>query len=149
MTDKELSRLNRKELLEMLIKISEENDALNQKVKELEKKLEDRTILLSEAGNIAEAALQVNNVFQAAQQSADEYLHSVKVLGTRYLQLCEKRYDEADAMKKQAEEECRQMKENTMNELDARYSAIETKLKYVYDDYLELQQVMEQMKRKE
>ncbi|MGM9941429.1 MAG: hypothetical protein ACI32N_05505 [Bulleidia sp.] len=146
MAENNLSRLSRRELLEMLVKISEENDALRQKVEDLEKKLNDRTISLSNAGSIAEAALQMNDVFAAAQKSADDYLHNVKVLGNRYLTLCEKRYNEADAVRKQAEEECQRMREDTRNEIDARYNAIETKLRYVYNDYLELQKVLGKMK---
>ena len=72
MADNNLSRLTRKELLELLVKISEENDALHQRVQELEKKLSDRTISLSNAGSIAEAALKMNDVFEAAQKSADD-----------------------------------------------------------------------------
>lgn len=149
MAENNLSRLTRKELLELLVKISEENDALRQRVQELEEKLNDRTISLSNAGSIAEAALQMNDVFAAAQKSADDYLHNVRILGNRYLTLCEKRYNEADAIRKQAEEDARRMKEDTRNEIDARYSAIETKLRYVYNDYLELQKVLGKMKDEE
>ncbi|MGM9976165.1 MAG: hypothetical protein ACI32G_04460 [Bulleidia sp.] len=146
MADNNLSRLTRKELLELLVKISEENDALHQRVQELEKKLSDRTISLSNAGSIAEAALKMNDVFEAAQKSADDYLYNVRILGNKYLTLCEKRYNEADEIRKQAEEDARRMKEDTRNEIDARYNAIETKLKYVYDDYLELQKILGKMK---
>jgi len=43
-----------------------------------EQKLREREIHISEAGSIAEAALAVNGIFEAAQQAADDYLRSVK-----------------------------------------------------------------------
>jgi glutathione S-transferase len=83
MTDKELRRLKRTELLEMLLKVSKENEALRQQLDEANKKLEDRQILLTNAGSIAEAALQINDVFDAAQKAADQYLASVMRLADR------------------------------------------------------------------
>lgn len=71
MTDKELKKLNRRELLELLIEEMKENE-------ELRKKLEEREIKLASSGNIAEAALQINKVFEAAQAAADQYIVSVK-----------------------------------------------------------------------
>lgn len=38
----------------------------------------DRKIELEEAGNIAEAALKLNKVFEAAQKAADQYLYNLK-----------------------------------------------------------------------
>ena len=37
-------------------------------------------LLLSEAGSIAEAALRLNGVFEAAQAAADQYLDSVRAM---------------------------------------------------------------------
>ena len=80
MTDKELKRLSRAELLELLLEQVEENEKLRQKNSELEKQLEDRVIKISEAGSIAEAALKLNGVFEAAEAAAKQYLDSLKEL---------------------------------------------------------------------
>ena len=40
--------------------------------------LQDRQLRLESAGFIAQAALEMNNVFAAAQAAADDYLHSVQ-----------------------------------------------------------------------
>ena len=47
------------------------------KVEELENQLADRRIRLEKAGNIAEAALQLNRIFEAAQKAADDYVLGV------------------------------------------------------------------------
>lgn len=77
MTDKELRRLSRMELLEMLINQMRENQCLQQ-IDELNAKLEDRRILVEEAGSIAEAAMRINGVFQAAEAAAQQYLDNIR-----------------------------------------------------------------------
>ena len=39
--------------------------------------------MIDEAGSIAEAALKLNHVFEAAQEAAEQYLLSVKYLESR------------------------------------------------------------------
>ena len=77
MTDKELRKLSRGELLELLLAQTREVDRLNAQVEDLQQQLENRRIKLSQTGSIAEAALQLNHVFEAAQAAADQYLASV------------------------------------------------------------------------
>lgn len=78
MTDVELRKLKRTELLEMLIAASRENETLRTQVEELNRKLEDRNIAVSNLGSIAEASLQLNGVFEAAQAAAEQYLENVR-----------------------------------------------------------------------
>ena len=83
MTEKDLKKLTRAELLEMLLIQSRENLRLQNEVERLEQALEDRQIKLSEAGSIAEAALQISGVFEAAQQAAEQYLSNLELLSGR------------------------------------------------------------------
>ena len=78
MTDKELKKLKRIELLEMLIEQSKENEELKRQLEEANKKLESREIMLKQSGSIAEAALKLNGVFEAAEKAAKQYLENVK-----------------------------------------------------------------------
>ena len=48
----------------------------------MEKELSERKILIEEAGSIAEAAISINRVFEAAQAAADQYLQSVYAAGS-------------------------------------------------------------------
>lgn len=70
MTDKELRRLSRAELLELLLEANRENERLRSKLQKTKELLDARTIEIENAGSIAEAALALNGVFQAAQQAA-------------------------------------------------------------------------------
>ena len=78
MTDKELRRLSRSELLEMLLSLTEENEKLKIKLEQAEDQLRDRRILIDKAGSIAEAALQLNNIFEDADRAVQQYLENVR-----------------------------------------------------------------------
>ena len=80
MTDKELKRIGRAELLELLLTQSEENEALQARIDELEQELRRREIIIENAGTIADAAFQLNGVFDAAGAAAVQYLENIKRL---------------------------------------------------------------------
>lgn len=83
MTDKELKKLGRKDLLELLLDQRKENERLRKRVQELEEQIEKREITAKEAGTIAEAALKLNGVLEVVETSVEQYLESVKELNTR------------------------------------------------------------------
>ena len=78
MTEKELKKLNRYQLLELLIAQTERADQLQALLEKTEQQLNEQEIKLSALGSIAEASLQLSGVFQAAQDAADLYVASVK-----------------------------------------------------------------------
>lgn len=78
MTDKELRRLSRAELLEMLLAQVEENEKLKARLDDAERALEDRRIAVARAGSLAEASLQLNQVFAAADRAARQYVENVQ-----------------------------------------------------------------------
>jgi len=80
--EKNLKKMSRKELLELLVFISTKNDELQKELNETKEKLDRKEIIISEAGSIAEAALRLNNIFETAQKAADQYLESIKKMNT-------------------------------------------------------------------
>lgn len=78
MTEKQLKHLNRAELLELLTIQTKEAEQLREHLQELEQRLAQRDIQISEAGSLAEAVLAVNMVVDAAQKAADQYLENIK-----------------------------------------------------------------------
>ena len=83
MTDKELRRLSRGELLEMLIAQTEENRQLKIRLERAETQLRDRRIAVEKAGSLAEAALQLNRVFEDADKAAQQYLENVRLMSEK------------------------------------------------------------------
>lgn len=78
MTEKELKKLNRYQLLELLLAQTERADGLEQKVEQLQAQLDERELRFARLGSIAEASVCVSGVFEAAQKAADLYLESAK-----------------------------------------------------------------------
>ena len=74
-----LKKLSRQELLEMLIESERHVEQLEKELEATRKQLEDRKIQIENAGSIAEAALKLNGIFEAAQAAADQYLENLGV----------------------------------------------------------------------
>ena len=79
MDQKDLQRLGRRDLLEMLLELSQENEKLRNDIHVLEARLVDRMLTVTNAGSLAEAALQLNGVFQAAQNACDQYIYNTQL----------------------------------------------------------------------
>ncbi len=78
MTDKELRKLQRMELLEILVDQRRRIDELEKELEAANKKLQDREIRIRNSGSIAEASLALSKVFQEAQWAADLYLENIR-----------------------------------------------------------------------
>jgi chemotaxis regulatin CheY-phosphate phosphatase CheZ len=78
MTDKNLQKLSRRELLEMMIAQGKEIDNLKAELKEAREKLSERELIIKESGSLAEAALRLNKIFEDADKAARQYLDSVR-----------------------------------------------------------------------
>lgn len=83
MLEKDLRKLNRTELLEIMLEQQGEIDRLRKELEDVRKQLDDRAILLGEAGSIAEASLRINHIFAVAQKAADDYLAGVRASAER------------------------------------------------------------------
>ena len=83
MTEKELRRLSRADLLEMLIDQSKEMEMLRQRLEVAEAALARREIIIGSAGSIAEASLKLNGIFEAAQAACEQYIENVRMLNER------------------------------------------------------------------
>lgn len=78
MTEKELRKLSRYQLLDLLVTQTERADELQKKVEQLENELTLRNFNMSQLGSLAEASLQLSGVIEAAQEAADMYLDAAR-----------------------------------------------------------------------
>lgn len=106
MTEQEIKRLNRQTLLELLLEVSRENEKLRAE-------LADRSLRMAQSGSIAEAALRVNGVFDAAEQAARQYLEAM-----------EGRHAESVVRCEQLEAEARERAESIVAEAEKRAAEI-------------------------
>ena len=94
--EKDLKKLNRYQLLELLILQTERADKLQAKLDVAEQQLTKQVLQISSLGSIAEASMQLSGIFQAAQETADMYLEAAR--------------KKADAIIAEAEEKAWQIK---------------------------------------
>lgn len=102
LTEKELKKLNRYHLLELLILQTERADKLQARLDETENQLNNLNIQISSLGSIAEASLQLRGVFDAAQDAADMYIDAAKKQAEEILEAARKQ--SAEMIAKAAEE---------------------------------------------
>ena len=107
MTDKELKKLNRYQLLELLIIQMERADKLQKALEQAERQLVDRELNITTLGSIAEASLQLKGVFDTAQDAADVYINAAK---KRAEAIEEEAHRKGAAIIAQALEEARRIK---------------------------------------
>ena len=79
MTGRELKKLSRTELLEMLLQQVEENEQLRAELEQVNARLEERALVMERSGSMAEAAMRLNGVFDQAQRAADDYLEGIRL----------------------------------------------------------------------
>lgn len=78
MTDQQLRKLSRKNLLKLLLEQEKARVALEEELQATKAELEKKRLCIENAGSLAEAALQLNGVFEAAQAAAQQYQDNVK-----------------------------------------------------------------------
>ena len=88
MTERDLRKLNRTDLLELLLQQSREMEQLREELEEAQYQLSRREIVMGQTGSIAEAALQLNGVFSAAENACAQYMESIKALSGRQEEVC-------------------------------------------------------------
>ena len=79
MTDKEFKRLSRSQLIDIIYKLQLRQDELTAENERLSAALEDKRIRVCEAGNVAEAALELHDVMEAAQSAAEHYREEMQL----------------------------------------------------------------------
>ena len=100
MTDKEFKRLSRSQLIDIIYQLQLKQEELTAENEKLSKALADKRLRVSKAGNIAEAALEIHNVMQAAQDAATHYLEEIR------------------NMRNETEEKCRHLLAKAQKEAD-------------------------------
>lgn len=142
MTELELRKLKRTELLEMLLEQTKEKERLAGEVAKLKEQLEDRQIRIDKAGTIAQASFELNGVFEAAEAAAQQYLENIKLLNDRQETICaikekevadrcaaqeQMTHERCSLMKAETEKSCAELERNTKAKCEAQERATEAK----------------------
>ena len=110
MTDKEFKRLSRSQLIDIIYQLQLKQEELTADNERLTKELADKRLRVSKAGNIAQAALEIHNVMQAAQDAAEHYLEEMHIRGDcEYQRVLKEAGDTARAIIEKAQQEAEQI----------------------------------------
>lgn len=149
MNSNDLKKLGKIQLLELLLEKTKENEELREQLELKTKQLESKQLMITEAGSIANAALKLNGVFEAAEAAAAQYLENIKALSEHQNQICAA--IEAEARKKAddmilaAQAKCL-LREK---EADDHIEEVSKKLESFYNNYQELYDILKKSVRKE
>ena len=97
MTDKELKKLSRSELLDMLIYQAEENKKLREELEGARLELLKREIAIEKAGSLAEASMYMSNLFDSADRAAKIYLENIEQRKRETDEICQQKIAEAES----------------------------------------------------
>ena len=107
--------------------------------REFRKQLSDRTVKLENAGSIAEAALALNGVFEAAQAAADQYLAQVHAANEQSQQLADRIVADArrkaNAIVQQAQQEADRIRAMTDEGTQQKWAELQEKTDTMLQSY--------------
>ena len=122
MTENELKKLSRADLLEILLDQSKEKESLQQQLDDALAELRQRQLKIDKAGSIAEAALQVNGVLEAAQNAGAQYLENIERLSKEQESICARLMEECEKKTGQlyaeTQQKCWVMESDTQEKCD-------------------------------
>ena len=130
MTDKELRRLSRGELLEMLIAQAAENDQLKNRLEQAEAQLRDRKIAINNAGSLAEAAAQ-------------QYLENIERISGQQDAICRDMKEQAKQEAAEIRQEAQAYSEKAHAEADAYWKQIVAKAAKLLADQEALREMIQ------
>ena len=104
MTDRQLRKASRPELLKMLQQCRQENDDLRQQLEQSQSQLQSRQLVVDQSGTLADAALRLSGIFEAAESACQYYTENIRTLSGRQEEICRK-------MEQESREKCDRMLE--------------------------------------
>ena len=127
MTDRELRHMSRSELLQMLIMQIKENKVLSERLAAAEAELNSRQIAINNAGSLAEAALSLNHVFDAAESAAQQYIENIKRISDQQDVICQNIQKKAEEIAAQIIHEAQEYNKQAHAEADSYWRRIVAK----------------------
>lgn len=151
--DKELRKLSRSTLLEMLVEQSRENDVLRSQIEQLQQQLSERQLKINRAGSIAEASLQINQVFETAQKAAEQYLENIRTLSNHQELICKQMEEDsirkAQELIEETKSKCQAMEDKTARKCSKRteeaertWREVQTKIQQLINDSAGLRELL-------
>jgi len=151
MADKELRKMNRTELIEIIYAMQQNERTLREENEKLQRLLHDKMIRLGRSGSIAEAALDLNHIFEDAEAAAQQYLESLKDKDEQASQILTDAREKADEIlaaagiqRTQTECECEAMRDKAVRDIQRQVDAFTKSVNHMIEKYPELSAWMQE-----
>lgn len=139
--EKELKRLSRRELVDVIYQMKKNEQRLEEEIEELKTALEDKRLRISNAGSLSDAAAEITRLFSTAQSTADLYLQEITAMKSDTELQCSKMLDDA----KKSVEKTLSDGEKKIAEIESRYRNEHKKWKRLGGEVKKLEQMKKEL----
>lgn len=142
MTNNELKKLRRRDLLELLMQQTQDNERLQAQNATLTAQLQNKQLTINNAGTLAEAVVQLNDLFRTADAVAKQYLDNIRRLSAQQEEICaqieQESRERCEAMLAEAEQE----REAKKQEAETFWQELSVRLEHFYEEHKGLRELL-------
>ena len=135
--------LSKNEMIMVMHDQEQEIEKLKAQVSELQAKLDNYEIKISNVGSLAEASAQINDLFVAAQATVDTYIENVKKQEARSEEALAEVERQSNEIVAEAEAVAQKRLEAADAEIEEKWAVIESRLLVMYDSHKGLKELVE------
>ena len=135
--------LSKNEMMMVMHDQEQEIERLKAKVSELQATIDNYEIKVEEAGTLAEASAQINNLFEAAQATVETYIENMKKRAEKSEEILADVQKQADGIISEAEAVAQKRLAAADVEIDEKWAVIESRLLVMYESHKGLQELVE------
>ena len=135
--------LSKNEMIMVMHDQEQENEKLKAQVSELQAKLDNYEIKISNVGSLAEASAQINDLFVAAQATVDTYIENVKKQEARSEEALAEVERQSNEIIAEAEAVAQKRLEAADAEIEEKWAVIESRLLVMYESHKGLKELVE------
>ena len=135
--------LSKNEMIMVMHDQEQEIEKLKAQVSELQAKLDNYEIKISNVGSLAEASAQINDLFVAAQATVDTYIENVKKQEARSEEALAEVERQSNEIIAEAEAVAQKRLEAADAEIEEKGAVIESRLLVMYDSHKGLKELVE------
>lgn len=146
MTDREFKKLSRAELIEIIFQLQNNEKKCLEELSAVRAELDSKHLKINKAGSIAEAVVGLSDIFEKAQNMADQYLEEVHTANADAEQRAKETIDDAqeraDKIIADAKKQSDTIKERTDRETAEKWEAVNDKITVLLQAHSELSSLL-------
>ena len=135
--------LSKNEMIMVMHDQEQEIEKLKAQVSELQAKLDNYEIKISNVGSLAEASAQINDLFVAAQATVDTYIENVKKQEARSEEALAEVERQSNEIIAEAAAVAQKRLEAADAEIEEKWAVIESRLLVMYESHKGLKELVE------